>query len=71
MGMSTHTHEQAVIRSEFADLKNLFDRVRATYGSLQPHFRELSMGMSGDYEIALQEGSTLLRVGSLLFGARS
>jgi pyridoxal phosphate enzyme (YggS family) len=70
MGMSTHTTDQAVIRREFATLKGIFDRVKQTYAPLQSHFRELSMGMSGDYEIALQEGSTLLRVGSLLFGPR-
>lgn len=70
MGMSTHTTEQTVIRKEFAALKHLFDRVRQSYEPIQPHFRELSMGMSGDYPIALQEGSTLLRVGSLLFGPR-
>lgn len=62
MGMASFTENTEVVRSEFAKLKLLFD----TY----PQFEILSMGMSGDYTIAIEEGSNLVRIGSMLFGAR-
>lgn len=67
MGMATFTDHDEQIQEEFQLLKSIFDR-------LKPHapaeFIEISMGMSGDYPLALQEGSTMIRVGSLLFGSR-
>uniref|UniRef100_UPI004047C0FA YggS family pyridoxal phosphate-dependent enzyme n=1 Tax=Algoriphagus sp. TaxID=1872435 RepID=UPI004047C0FA len=71
MGMATFTEDQNQIRAEFRGLKQLFDEVKKK--SL-PHFvdlKELSMGMSGDYQIAQEEGSTLVRIGSAIFGSRN
>lgn len=70
MGMATFTGNEDQIRSEFGELKALLLEVRQRYFPEKETFRELSMGMSGDYQIALEEGSTLVRVGSLLFGPR-
>lgn len=70
MGMATNTGNESQVRNEFHHLKQLYDTVRKKYFSFQPHFKELSMGMSADYKIALEEGSTMVRIGSLLFGAR-
>jgi pyridoxal phosphate enzyme (YggS family) len=66
MGMSSFSEDKEKIRSEFKKLKSIFDRL-ITY-NLQ--FTTLSMGMSGDYTIAIEEGSNMVRIGSLLFGAR-
>ena len=63
MGMASNTEDTAVVRSEFRSLKALFDRWFPAGGIL-------SMGMSADYKIALEEGSTMVRIGSLLFGRR-
>lgn len=68
MGMASFTDDQDAVRSEFRYLKELFQRLSPKFGSA---FNELSMGMSSDYNIAVEEGSTMVRVGSLLFGARS
>lgn len=70
MGMATNTDDEAQIRKEFRRLKSLFDEFR-TYESERVAMRELSMGMSSDYPIAVEEGSTLVRVGSAIFGARN
>ncbi len=70
MGMATFTQNQIVIKNEFAGLKDLFERLKATYFKDNSAFKELSMGMSGDYEIALDKGSTMVRVGSAIFGER-
>ena len=67
MGMATFTSDQDVVKSEFIRLRSLRDSWQVTY-DIELH--ELSMGMSGDYELALREGSTMVRVGSLLFGYR-
>lgn len=69
MGMATFTEDEDVVRSEFALLKNVFDQIKRD-NLTDPSFNTISMGMSGDYEIALEEGSTLLRIGSLIFGKR-
>lgn len=66
MGMATNTTDEDLIRQEFRSLRNLFDAVKTG----RPGFTELSMGMSSDYKIALQEGSTLVRIGSSIFGER-
>lgn len=70
MGLATNTDDEARIRREFRGLRQLFERFSQTYTGPNLAWRELSMGMSGDYPIALQEGSTLVRVGSALFGPR-
>lgn len=67
MGMATFTDDQEQVRREFATLKSTFDHLKARYFSRDDYFREVSMGMSGDYGIALREGSTIVRVGSYLF----
>jgi pyridoxal phosphate enzyme (YggS family) len=70
MGMATFTEDEEQIRSEFAYLKDIFDTLQTRFFSEKPDFKEISMGMSGDYRIAVEEGSTMVRIGSLLFGAR-
>ncbi len=70
MGMATYTDNQTIIRNEFRGLKHFFEELKATYFYNQPEFRHISMGMSGDYKIALEEGSTMIRVGSAIFGDR-
>lgn len=71
MGMASNTDDEAQVRREFAGLKALHTKVKEKYFAGRDDFRELSTGMSGDYKIALAEGSTLVRIGSLLFGARN
>jgi pyridoxal phosphate enzyme (YggS family) len=70
MGMASYADDKELIRMEFKNLKNIFDRLKSTYFSNVDSFNELSMGMSSDFEIAIEEGSTMVRVGSLLFGSR-
>lgn len=70
MGMATFTQNTEQIHKEFAQLAALFKRVVQQYVNLQPHFKVLSMGMSADYRIALEEGSNMVRIGSLIFGER-
>ncbi|MCC6411514.1 MAG: YggS family pyridoxal phosphate-dependent enzyme [Saprospiraceae bacterium] len=71
MGMATYTDDQEHVRNEFKHLRGLFESLKTRFFSDKPYFKEISMGMSGDWQIALEEGSTMLRVGSLLFGSRS
>ena len=71
MGMATYTQDLDKIRSEFRYLRDVFSRVKNAYFAGSDHFRQISMGMSGDYEIAIEEGSTMIRVGTLIFGART
>lgn len=70
MGMATFTEDFDKVRSEFRQLKNIFDRLKADYFAKDSNFREISMGMSGDYQIAIEEGSTMIRIGSAIFGER-
>ncbi|MBQ4914924.1 YggS family pyridoxal phosphate-dependent enzyme [Maribacter sp. MMG018] len=67
MGMATFTDDEKQISREFRSLKNLFDRLKQDL----PNMEVLSMGMSGDYKIAIEEGSTMVRIGSSIFGARN
>jgi uncharacterized pyridoxal phosphate-containing UPF0001 family protein len=67
MGMATFSEQSEDARSEFAFLKKFSERVKQQFYANDSAFEVLSMGMSGDYSIALQEGSTMLRIGSLLF----
>lgn len=71
MGMATFTNDEAQVRREFRSLKKLFDGMRATALPDAFDMRYLSMGMSGDFRIALEEGSTMIRVGTAIFGERT
>lgn len=70
MGMATLTEDEALIRAEFRKLRDLLGELRSGFFAGKESFCELSMGMSSDYKIALEEGSTMVRIGSLLFGPR-
>ena len=70
MGMSTFTDNMDQVRSEFKGLKHFFDILKTKYYSDKNYFSELSMGMSGDYQIAIEEGATMVRIGSLIMGGR-
>ncbi|MEL7121603.1 MAG: YggS family pyridoxal phosphate-dependent enzyme [Bacteroidota bacterium] len=70
MGMATFTEDMQQVRSEFSLLKSIFDQLKASHFTENDDFKEVSMGMSGDYDIAIEEGSTMVRIGSLIFGAR-
>jgi len=71
MGMASFSDDRELVQSEFVALKSIFDRLKTSYFQKEEHFKEISMGMSGDYQIALKSGSTLVRIGSLLFGSRN
>ncbi len=71
MGMATFTEESEVVRKEFRRLKGIFDSLKADFFSGDTDFREISMGMSSDYEVAVDEGSTIVRIGSSIFGERN
>jgi PLP dependent protein len=71
MGMATFTSDASQVSREFASLADCYYDLKNKYFSANPDFKEISMGMSGDYDIALQEGSTIVRIGSLLFGERN
>jgi hypothetical protein len=70
MGMATNTDNIAQVEKEFEGLKSLFDNIKEKYFADKPYFKELSMGMSSDYPIALKHGATLIRIGSDIFGSR-
>lgn len=70
MGMATFTDNHEQVSGEFARLKQYFDTLKARYFSTADHFKEVSMGMSDDYPLAVAAGSTLVRVGSKIFGPR-
>jgi pyridoxal phosphate enzyme (YggS family) len=70
MGMATFTDNEALVRSEFQSLASFFREIKQSCFSCEPAFRELSMGMSDDYRMAIESGSTLVRIGSRIFGAR-
>lgn len=70
MGMSTFTENTEQIRDEFRNLNNYFQIIKSHYFKFNPAFKHLSMGMSGDYRIAIEEGSNMIRIGSTLFGTR-
>ncbi len=70
MGMATYTDDQQQIKAEFGQLKSLFDTVKQRYFKQEAAFDTLSMGMSGDFRLAIEQGSTMVRVGSAIFGER-
>ena len=70
MGMATNTKDRNTIKQEFRSLRILKDEIKKTYFFDNEDFKELSMGMSGDYIIAIDEGATMIRLGSVIFGER-
>lgn len=71
MGMATYTENEDEIRKEFRVLNAIFNTLKNEYFSDDKNFIEISMGMSDDYPVAIEEGSTLIRVGSKIFGERN
>jgi hypothetical protein len=70
MGMASNTENFEQVRQEFRSLKSIFDSIREKYHGENLDIQELSMGMSGDYMLAIEEGSTMVRIGSKIFGSR-
>ncbi|MFT6167441.1 MAG: pyridoxal phosphate enzyme (YggS family) [Vicingaceae bacterium] len=71
MGMATNTDNENVVRNEFKDLKSFFDKLIQQETTQNVELTILSMGMSGDYNIAMEEGSNMIRIGSSIFGSRA
>jgi len=71
MGMATNTENTAQIQQEFRNLKGIFEEVKAQFTAPNISWQHISMGMSGDYEVAIAEGSTMVRIGSAIFGHRA
>lgn len=71
MGMATFTDDTYRIRSEFRFLAGCFKELKETVFRNNAHFRDISMGMSGDFEVAIEEGSTIIRIGTMIFGERN
>ena len=71
MGMATFTDDKAQIRREFKELKNIFDTLKNEFFSDNSEFQHISSGMSSDYPIAIEESSTIVRLGSVIFGPRN
>ncbi|RZL02504.1 MAG: YggS family pyridoxal phosphate-dependent enzyme, partial [Hymenobacter sp.] len=70
MGIATNSPDEALVRGEFQQLRQYFEHLKTAYFADSEYFSEISMGMSADYAWALAEGSTLIRVGSAIFGRR-
>lgn len=70
MGMATNTEDEKQIAQEFATLSHFFHETKETYFKDIPYYKEISMGMSDDYPLAIEHGSTLIRIGSRIFGER-
>ncbi len=68
MGMATFTDDMKMVESEFLSLASVFKELKYKYFSQEPFFREISMGMSGDYPLAIASGSTMIRLGTAIFG---
>jgi pyridoxal phosphate enzyme (YggS family) len=71
MGMATFTENVNIVEQEFKSLKEIFLELKSKYFSNKPEFKEVSMGMSGDYPIAIKHGATIIRIGSQIFGSRN
>ena len=71
MGMATFTDDESVVRADFCRLREVFDNVRQRFPLLAGGFSEFSIGMSDDYQIAIECGSTMIRIGSMIFGERN
>ena len=70
MGMATFTDDESVIRADFAALRSIYDNCRERFEALAADFNEFSIGMSDDYPLAVSYGSTMVRIGSMIFGER-
>ncbi len=70
MGMASFTENEELIREEFQTLHDYFHVLKSHYFKFNTEFKEISMGMSGDYKIAIEQGSTMIRLGSTIFGSR-
>ena len=70
MGMASHTEDESRVRADFRAIRAIFDRLKAGPFAGHPEFKEISMGMSHDWRIAVEEGSTMIRLGTSIFGAR-
>jgi pyridoxal phosphate enzyme (YggS family) len=70
MGMATFTENEAVVHAEFASLKSFFEKLKSYYFTDNDRFNLISMGMTSDYQIAIEEGSNMVRIGTALFGER-
>ena len=70
MGIGSLTDDKDQTNREFTHLKQIFDTLKADYFAANDEFKEISMGMSGDYQLAIAHGSTMVRVGSSIFGQR-
>ena len=68
--MATNTEDEAVIEGDFARIEALFKRIRAEYPELARTFTDLSIGMSGDWPLAVKHGATMVRIGTDIFGPR-
>lgn len=71
MAMGSNTDDMELVRNEFRQMKQLFDELKETYFADEPSFCQLSEGMTDDYPIAIEEGSTIVRIGSMIFGSRN
>ena len=70
MGIATNTENEKVIKEEFYELKMLFDGIKASFFRKEDSFDTLSMGMSSDYNLAIEKGANMVRLGSTVFGKR-
>jgi len=70
MGMATFTEDEEQVRKEFSELKQTFDKLKNSFFKSNESFTEISMGMTNDYKIGIEEGSTLVRIGTAIFGER-
>lgn len=70
MGMASFVDDEDLVRSEFRTLKEYFDQLKSAFFSAAPWFKEISMGMTHDFKIAVEEGSTMVRIGTAIFGER-
>jgi pyridoxal phosphate enzyme (YggS family) len=71
MGMATFTDNEEQVREEFCSLEGDFNVIKSHFFKFNDNFKHLSMGMSGDYKLAIEEGSTMVRIGSSIFGGRN
>ena len=70
MGMATYTDDEEVVKADFAAIRGIYDKARSYFPDMVSDFTELSIGMSDDYPIAIEYGSTMVRIGSMIFGSR-
>ena len=70
MGIATNTENQKMIKEEFYELKTFFNGIKQSFFRKDDSFKEISMGMSSDYKLAIEQGSTMVRIGSTIFGKR-